>query len=128
MHTLREQPEHWRSSDLPHGMTRREDGLYVLHPRGELFRHVPRKKVARLNEKARSKAIIMRRTCLGHRPSTLEGAALRVILEPLGFWSYDDVARQVERWADGDPVGFIARAVKDKGALLTILIRVWDER
>ncbi len=127
MPTLPEQPERWRSADLPHGMVRRRDGHYALGLRGQLFRRVPRKKAGRLNEKARSQAIIVRRTCRGHWPSTLEGAAVRDILEPLGFWSYSDVARRVEPWADGDPVCFIARAVKDKGALLTILLRV-DER
>ncbi len=128
MHTLREQPERWRSADLPHLLTRREDGFYVLRPKCELFRHLPRKQLGILDEETRRNAIVVRRRCLGHCPTRLEGAMLRAILEDLGFWSYNEVARRVEPWANGDPAAFIARAVNDRGALLSVLIRVRDER
>ncbi len=38
------------------------------------------------------------------------------------------VVRAVQMWAQGEPEEFIHRAVNDRGALLNILIRVWDER
>ncbi len=85
MHNLPEQPERWRSADLPHLLTRREDGFYVLRPKGALFRHLPCKQLGSLDEETRRNAIVVRRRCLGHCPTRLEGAMLRAIQRTSGF-------------------------------------------
>jgi hypothetical protein len=114
---------HWRDASKPHGWT--SDGDTWIDPRGVRYGFQQRRAARRTRGDRRSRAIVIIRFQRNHRPQTVAGACVRAVLKDLHWASYDYVADEVSRWTD-DPVEFIHEAVNDKGAQVSILIRLDD--
>ncbi len=124
MRTLPEQPRWWlRDHDLPDGFHRAPDYCWV-NLQAERFVHVNRRNARRLRGPRRERAIVASRNRRNYRPLSFEGSVVRNVLEECQWAPYNDVVRAVELWAQGQPEEFIHRAVNDRGALLSILVRV----
>jgi hypothetical protein len=111
--------------DLPGDWKRDPDpNRYAwIDPYGRRWTHVARRNVAGLGQHGRDNAMVIMRTLTHRRPGTLEGAAVRAVLQHTEWVTFNTLVLHVERLGAPDPVQFIARAVADKGALLHVLIR-----
>ena len=125
MNSMQEQPPPWLSDDqgYPADFRRAPDYKFV-NLQGELFGHVSRQNVRRLRGARRDRAVVIRRQWHNRRPLSFEGWCVRESLGERGWAPYADVLRAVERWAPDEPEAFLLRAVNDKSALVSVLIRL----
>lgn len=98
------------------------DRFTFFNSRGERYVNVSKSRLPRLPEDVRARAVVVMRTRPNNYPATMEGAAVRAVLANLRAATFPFVAGRVEQWAHGDPVGFVVRAVLDRGALLNVLV------
>jgi hypothetical protein len=112
--------------DLP-GFTRNDDGRTWTDTNGQVWRHVRRRHVSKIAEDSRRDTLVVSRFLWGYYPRTIEGAAVRALLESPRTMRLDLLLGYCEKWTE-DPWAFFLRAFADDRALLSVLAPVEGKR
>jgi hypothetical protein len=108
------------------GMTR-ETAYIWKNDRGQRFRFIPRARVRRMTTEDRAQAVVVLRFRPGYHPTTVEGAVVRSLLLDERVMYLNALLPRLQAWYAEDAWEFFLRAVADKRAFVSVLVRL-DER